>query len=168
MKRSLLTSEWFLAISLLILLFSFFLIANINARKASFSIERFSPIQEEISVTIDGAVKKPGSYSVRVGTTVGQAVRKAKPTKDANLSLLSMQEIIEAPLHLTIQPLEEIKVKVFGAVQEAVELTLPVGSRICDLKSKITLTKEAEKAFFRRKKRLKNGDQIEVPKKTVE
>ncbi len=66
------------------------------------------------------------------------------------------------------QILTEITVHVRGAVLEPAQLKMPVQSRICDLKSKISLASNADRTFFRRKKRLKNGEIIEVPKKTVE
>lgn len=59
----------------------------------------------------------------------------------------------------------EITVWVKGAVKESVELILPVDSRICDLKAKINLSDDADKRFFRRRKRLKNREEIWVPKK---
>jgi hypothetical protein len=61
-----------------------------------------------------------------------------------------------------------VSVWVCGAVKEAGEITLPAGSRISDLKGKVTLSEEADKSFFRRRRKLKNGEAIEVPKKTVE
>lgn len=63
---------------------------------------------------------------------------------------------------------EEIKVIVVGEVEQPVEVVLPKGSRICDLKNQIIFTKETNKAFFRRKKLLQNGEKITVPKKAVE
>jgi DNA uptake protein ComE-like DNA-binding protein len=63
---------------------------------------------------------------------------------------------------------EEILVTVQGAVLEPVRLTMSPGSRICDLKEKVSLTADADRTFFRRKKRLQDGVIIEVPKKTVE
>lgn len=77
--------------------------------------------------------------------------------------------LAEAPL--PVAPAEEpaeITVMVRGAVLAPTQLTLPPKSRICDLKTKLSLTPEADKRFFRRRKLLKDGDCIEVPKKTVE
>ena len=63
---------------------------------------------------------------------------------------------------------KEVRVVVRGAVKEPVEVVLPAGSRICDLKDQIIFTEETNKAFFRRKKVLRDGEEIIVPKKTVE
>ena len=55
-----------------------------------------------------------------------------------------------------------------GEIGEAKELLLPVDSRICDVKSKISLLKTTDKSFFKSKKRLVDGAVVQVPKKTVE
>ncbi|MGB7977629.1 MAG: SLBB domain-containing protein [Chlamydiales bacterium] len=168
MKNSLGSAEWLLAATLLLFIASFLLIAKINGRKAASALAAASFEREEILVAIEGAVKKPGEYLVEAGTTVGQALRKARPLPDANLKALPLNEIIDAPLRLCVEELQEIAVTVTGAVEEPVLLRLPPKSRISDLKSKVALTKEADKTFFRRRKILRNGDKIEVPKKTVE
>jgi hypothetical protein len=83
------------------------------------------------------------------------------------VALLPLDQVIEEPLHLVVEEFSEIVVRIKGAATP-VELRVPTGSRISDLKSKVSLTAEADKAFFRRKRLLKNGEIIEVPKKTVE
>lgn len=168
MKNTLKSSEWFLATALLVFVASLVLIAKINASRASSSIALASFQQEEILVTIDGAVKKPGTYSIKAGTTLEQALKKARPGMEANLRVLPLKMIVDEPMHVQVESLKEIKVKVKGAIAEPVEIVLPSNSRISDLKSKVVFTPETDKAFFRRRKTLKDGDEIEVPKKTVE
>ena len=168
MKYTLRPTEWALAASLILFLSALVLIAKVNAYRASSAMSAAEFVQEEILVTIDGAVKKPGQYTVLSGTTIEQALRKAKPTLDANLKVLPLKEIIDGPKHITVGELKEIRVFVAGEVAEPAEIVLPVRSRISDLKSKVIFTEETEKGFFRRRKLLKNGDKIVVPKKTVE
>jgi protein involved in polysaccharide export with SLBB domain len=168
MKYSLRPTGWALLVSLLLFLSSLVLIAKVNAYRAFPAIAAVEFQQEEILVTIDGAVKKPGQYTVYAGSTVGQLVRKAKPTGDANLQALPLKEILDGPRHIVVEELKEIRVFVEGAIAEPVEVVLPPKSRISDLKSKVNFTDETEKTFFRRRKLLKNGDKIVVPKKTVE
>lgn len=168
MKKSLTSSEWILVASLILIMASLVVIAKVNAHRASstLAIEDLEP--EEILVTIEGAVAKPGTYSVPSGTTMESALRKARPKANANLKVLPLQQLIEAPLHLTLQELTEIAVSIRGAIAEPVEITLPAHSRICDLKSKVSFTTETDKRFFRRRRVLKDGEVVEVPKKTVE
>ncbi len=61
-----------------------------------------------------------------------------------------------------------ITIHVIGAVQQPISVKMPLGSCIKDLKSKVTPSAEADQKFFKRTRRLKNGEKIEVPKKTVE
>ncbi len=167
-KLSLRPAEWALVASLLVFLSSLVLVAKINSSRAAAAIDAVEFAQEEILITIDGAVKKPGKYTVRSGATLEQVLRRAKPTAEADLRMLPLKEILDSPKHITVEPLKEITVFVVGAIAEPVEISLPPRSRICDLKNKVIFTSETEKAFFRRRKLLKNGDKIVVPKKTVE
>ena len=168
MKKSLQSSEWFLVSSLLLIMASLILISKMSASRAASHISLNEPRQKEILVTIEGAVKKPGTYSFAVGSSIEEILKKAKPQPSADLKDLLLLGTIEKECLITVGELSEITVSVLGAVVEPLKLTLPVGSRICDLRSKIILTQDAEKSFFRRKKKLKNGEIIRVPKKTVE
>ncbi len=168
MKNSLRSSNWFFSFSILLVIASFVLVAKINAHRASSVISEKVLEQEEILVTIHGAVAKPGEYKVLAGTTLGEVLQKTRPKPNANIKMIPLNELIVAPLTLEIAELSEITVWVRGAVTEPVEIVLPSNSRICDLKSKISLTHDAEKSFFKRRKRLRDGEIIEVPKKTVE
>jgi hypothetical protein len=168
MKNSLKSTDWLFSIGILIVIASIVIIAKANACKAFSKISDTSLVQEYILVLIDGSVKKPGQYSVRAGTTIGQALRKARPEANADLKDLPLGKIIDAPMHLHVSELKEIRVKVKGAIAAPTEIILPAKSRIKDLKSKVIFTDSTDKAFFRRKKLLRDGDEIDVPKKTVE
>lgn len=165
MEKSLRSSEWFLVGSLLLVMASLVLVAKVNAHRASAVVLAQVP---EVVVAIDGAVAKPGEYAVRKGSRIEEIVRKARPKPYANLKKLGVDERVEGPLSLHIEELSEIVVSVNGAVKEPMQLVLPAGSRLCDLRSKISLTTEADKSFFRRRRLLKDGEKIEIPKKTVE
>lgn len=143
-------------------------IAKVNAYRAADTLSSKEFQIEEILVTVTGAVAKPGEYLVPAGTLVGAVLRKARPLPYANLKVLPIAHLIEAPVHFCIEELTEITVFVEGAVQEPVILTLPAKSRVSDLKSKVVLSAEADKGYFRRRRLLKDGEKIAVPKKTVE
>lgn len=166
MKKSLQSSEWVLVVSLLIIMTSLVVIAKVNAYRAASTLSAKELQIEEILVTVSGAVAKPGEYRVPAGTLVEAVLRKARPKPYANLK--DLPTTVEAPLNLFVDELREITVFVQGAVQEPMQLTLPAKSRVSDLKSKVVLSAEADKRFFRRRRMLKEGEKIEVPKKTVE
>lgn len=163
-----LSSEWILLAIFLIFGGSLAVIAKVNVARVKESIAEIPLEPVEFLVTIEGAVKKPGSYSIREGTPLSAVLRKAGVRPDANLRALDPNAVVQGPLRFRVEPLQEIRVWVEGAVLEPLELMLPVGSRICNLRSKISCTEEADLRFFRRRKMLKDGDKIWVPKKTVE
>ncbi len=167
-QQSLSSSEWTLLAIFLFLIGSLIFIAKVNVQRASDLIAQVVEPPLEFLVVIDGAVRKPGEYMVPVGTCVSAVLRKAHPLPYADLRSIDPEEIITATKRMTIQELQEIRVHVDGAIVEPLELILPVGSRISDLKSKIGFTKDTDRAFFRRRKLLRDGDKVVVPKKTVE
>ncbi len=168
MKKSLTTSEWTLVGIFLIVMASLVLIAKVNKIRAGEEILAAEPRATQVLVTIDGAVKNPGEYWVPKGTLVEAALQKARPRPDADVAALPLKEILTGARQFTVPELREIRVWVEGAVAAAVELVLPVGSRISDLKAKVAPTDETDRAFFRRKRLLKHGEKIEVPKKRLE
>ena len=147
---------------------SLVVVAKINAYRAQDAIDQLIDAPLEYIVTISGAVKKPGEYPCSAGTSIGDALKKAKPSPFANLQLLDLKKFITGPCDVVIEELKEVRVQVDGAILEPLEIVMPVGSRISDLKSKIDFTQESDKSFFRRKKLLKDGDKITVPKKGLE
>ncbi len=168
LMKSLSSSEWTLLGLFLVILVSLVVISKINSSRAADTLGKIKENQAQILVTVEGAVKKSGEYWVPEGTPVEAVLRKAGVKPNAYLKTLPLKKVVDAPLHLQVEELKEIRVSVGGAIAGPLELVLPVGSRICDLKSKVGFTSETDKTFFRRKKLLRNGDKIEVPKKTVE
>lgn len=168
MKKSLPASEWILVGSLLLIMASLVILAKVNAYRASSLISVKDLQQEKILIQIDGAVAKPGEYSVSSGTLIGEALKKSRPHPFADLKKIPLKEVIEAPLHIHVEELTEVQISVRGAVVEPVELKVPARTRICDLKSKVSLTAEADRSYFRRRKAVKDGEVLVVPKKTIE
>ncbi len=167
LSKSIHTSQWLLVGSLLGFMASLLLIAKVHSYRAESLLFAVTP-SEPLIVTIEGCVAKPGPYFVPSGTPLSEPLRRAKPKPWANLQKIPTTQIVETPLHLFVEELTEITIYVEGAVVEPGPITLPAQSRIADLKTKVKLTPDADKTFFRRRKRLKNGEKIEVPKKTVE
>ncbi len=62
----------------------------------------------------------------------------------------------------------EIRIFINGAVEKPIELIVPTGTRICDLKSKVLFTADVDKSFLKRRRKLKNREILTVPKKSIE
>ncbi|HSX26983.1 MAG TPA: SLBB domain-containing protein [Chlamydiales bacterium] len=168
MKQSVQSSEWVLVGSLLLIMASLVVISKVNVYRAASTLALNEIEVKEILVTVKGAVAKPGAYRVLEGTLLETVLRKARPWPHANLKALPLKRPLEGESEIVVEELAEITVYVDGAVEKRVELTLPAKSRVSDLKSKVVLSEDADKSYFRRRRWLKDGEKIEVPKKTVE
>ncbi len=167
-EKNLKSTEWILVFSFLLIFASLFLVAKINVYQARKTLkEQFEPV-EPFLVTIEGAVGKPGVYSALPGVDLGQILKKARPKMHADLRGIDLKQEIKSPLTLHIEELKEISVIIQGAVDRPQEVLLPVRARICDLKSKISYTQAADLSFFKGRRQIKNGEIIEIPKKSVE
>ncbi len=168
MQKSLQSSEWILVASLLILLASLVAITRFHEhRKAAQLTLLAQTVEKPISISIEGAVQKPGIYSVLPGTRLGDAVKKSHPKRFANLRSLDLEQPVEMDLALHISELASIRVHIMGAVEYPVELEVPSGTRLCDLKSKIHYTPLADPSFLKSRRLLKDGEIIEVQKKVA-
>lgn len=48
-----------------------------------------------VTITVSGAVKNPGDYQVNRGTTIEEAVKKAEPLIESDLSRLALKATIQ-------------------------------------------------------------------------
>ncbi len=118
-----------------------------------------------VEIIISGEVAHPGAFSALPGTRIGDLVKKSRPKRFADLKGIDLDSPVEKALELVIPRLSEISVRIEGAVAVPIELKLPAGSRICDLKPKIECDGNANLQFFKKRRLLKNGEIVYVPKK---
>lgn len=145
---------------------AFILVAKWSAFQAASSISRGDLQMREAVVSVSGAVKKPGDYRVLVGTPFSNVLKKAKPLPLANVG--DFPGFVEGDIVLVLNEIQEIVVTVQGAVASPGGVKIPIGSRVCDLKSKIVLAEDADEGFFRGKRKLKNGEILTIPHKGLE
>ncbi len=161
MKKTLQTSEWVLAASFIILLTSLFLISHLHEGRKKGEIEAcLEKEAKTVVIQISGDVIKSGSYSAKVGERLGDIIAQSRPRRFANLKGLDLDSPVRVGMSLVIEPLQEIFITVDG-----IQLALPPGSRICDLKSKIQLSEDADPKFLRRRRILKDGERITIPRR---
>lgn len=164
MNKSLASSEWFLAASLLAIMASLAAIAKINSGKAFSQIEIYEAAQPKtVVVSVQGAVAKPGNYQIELGSSLIETARKAKPSRFANLQNLALEKSPDGTLTLNIKELSEIEITITGSVQNPGSVRLPAGSRLCDLKSKIQCCDQADRAFLKSRRLLRDGEKVEIP-----
>ena len=83
----------------------------------------------------------------------------------ADLTSPNLSQCVNSDITIFVSKLQNVSVRVEGAVLAPEELQLPVGARLCDLKSKVQCTSDADTAFLKRRRLLKNHDVIIIPKR---
>ncbi len=117
---------------------------------------------ELVHVTIEGFVDRPGVYDLPKGMPVGEALRKARPKRFADLRNIDLKRPITSSV-LKIEPLCSLQIHVMGEVTAPGTIEVEPGTRICQLKQKIALTPDADLTFFKKRKFVDDGDVIVVP-----
>lgn len=164
MEKGLLESERIVVASLILIIFSLLIIAKTAAFRSSsdFGLDVI-PEKSLVAVQIQGAVARPGEYRVPIGTELKKVLSKAKLKKFANLRQLDFNQTIREPISFEIAELQEIKIQVDGAVKNSLFLVLPIGSRVCDLKEKISLEEWATPDALKSRRMLLDGEVFTVP-----
>lgn len=151
--------------SLILIFASLLLISHFHQHRKKLLI---SAVEESVECHIDigiiGEVSRPGVYSVVPGTRIGDLIKKSRPKRYADLSFIDLDSPAVVACELIVPQLKELTVQIEGAVAEPLTLTMPIGSRISDLKSKIQSEKDADLGFFKRRRLLKNREIITIPR----
>jgi hypothetical protein len=165
LKKPLEASEWILSFSLVLILASLLAISRFHEHRKKNQLtacaETFVP---PVDIAISGEVTHPGIFSAVPGTKIADTIKKSRPKCFADLRGIDLERPVEEPLELVIPRLSEIMIRIDGAIATPIELILPVGSRICDLKAKIEYAPDADLRFFRKRRLLKNGETIVIPR----
>ncbi|OGN55733.1 MAG: hypothetical protein A3D96_01440 [Chlamydiae bacterium RIFCSPHIGHO2_12_FULL_44_59] len=164
-KNSLPRSEWWFIVGALIVMIALVGVAKVNLYRARSEIQLFEATPDDILVTVNGEVFRPGEYKMESGTTLETVLKKARPKRFANLANLSLKEKIYESVCIEIPTLSQLQIQIGGEIREPVSMTVKVGARVCDLKSQVVFTEETDRKFFQKKRLLKDGDIIVVPKK---
>jgi hypothetical protein len=161
--RSLTRSEWIFGFGIAIILVSFLIISKRTGFESLRYLHYAPRAAKPITVNIQGAVHKPGACVVPSDSTLRFVLRKARLRPDADLSNLDLDSILADCSEVVIPALNQISIAVSGCVEQEGAVTLAAGSRICDLKGKVTLTTDADSAFLHRRKILKNHETVQIP-----
>lgn len=118
-----------------------------------------------VKIMIGGLVTKPGDYWVEKGTPLEEVLRKAHPKRLANLRGIDLKIKLEKPLQIHIEELEDLHIYLEGAIDPPSPLTVPVRTRVCDLKKYIPNKALIDPLFFRSKRLLREGERLFLPPK---
>jgi hypothetical protein len=132
---------------------------KISKISSCLSLEVFEK-HDPVSVKIEGAVYKPGIYSVLPGTSLRKVIKKSRPKNSADLESIDLDQRIEGPLDLLLKEKEKIIVWVISEGKDPEALELPVGARFSDLKSKINPDLKIDPDLLKKKRQLRHGEEV--------
>lgn len=167
-SKNLFDSEWIVVGTLLLVMASLVIIAKIQSRRIGAVLSEYSLLSshEMCPISIVGAVKKPGTYSVYTGTELKKVIKKSHPLPSAHLKKINMEQRVEGPMQIEIEELEMIEVKIHSGFGDPIVLSVPPGTRICDLKGVVPANAGLCKKKFIGRSLLKDGDILSVDKES--
>lgn len=162
-------AEWKVTLLVLLLFVVFGLIAKINIYKASEVLACRSKSKNTnpatVAVSISGAVSRPGVYNIKSGTPLGKVLAKARPSACADLRALDLGMPLFSTASFHVEKLKTLVIYLCFAGEEKQRIEIEAGSRVCDLLSKIPLLAHVQKASFKSRRLLKDGEMIHLPQR---
>lgn len=115
-----------------------------------------------IKVSIEGAVEHPGSYNLKKGARVKDALEQAKPLSNANLGQMNLESKLRKGQKINVPKIEMLTLFLQGAVKTPGALQVPKGTRLIDLMSLVEFLENAKLEPLQKKRRLKNNEVIHI------
>jgi len=161
--------EW-IAIVAIIVLLMILTVISLGSSDSNFPDHLNSPhhlISQEISIWIEGAVDKPGSYQVKRGATLQDVLALVKVKDDADLRRLKFHKKVRNGQVIKIPQIALITIFLEGEVETPGAVILPKGSILSDLIPRVKFHAEADVKKLNKKRRLKDGETICISKKKI-
>jgi len=158
-KGKLLRSEWTVILSLLCVMLSLSVIAKMKTLDCSEQLLT-PPSQghKMCEVVIDGAVSKPGTFHVPPGTLLTKVLKKSGLCPNSNLRDLDLNQRVEESIHIHIGEISELSVTLEKEGEELVHFTVPLGTKVSDLKSFGVCSKKEAQQLFKSRRPVRDGD----------
>ncbi len=121
---------------------------------------------QEVEFHVEGAVAKPGTYSVKVGTKVKEAIALAEPLLEADLRKIKSTSRLRNGQKIVVAKREMISISISGAIsQENLTLSIPKGTRMNELSKYVQFNEDADCSKVDSKRYLKDQEKIIIPVK---
>ena len=93
--RGLLFREWFV-VSFFMSSLGMILFSSYNSHKCARKCveNRMKIYEKKVLVSVEGAVRNPGQYTIEAGTSVQEVIKLAKPSKMADKGALPLRRVI--------------------------------------------------------------------------
>lgn len=124
-------------------------------------------VSQDIHISIQGAIAKPGDYTLKQGSTLGQLLDLVEPLPEADLSRQKRNKKLREGQHIYVPPKTMITIHLEGAVEQPGVVQVTKGTRMNELISKVALLPEADPKPLQKKRRLKDQEVIVIPKKSI-
>lgn len=124
----------------------------------------FNPAKESIEVIVKGAVVYPGLYHFPKAIPMQEVLELAQTTPEADLRRYKRDQLIKRSRSVIVPAHKMITVYIEGAVKDPKPLRIPHGKSMSDLISLITPAENANLKVLEKKRRLKDGEIIVIPK----
>lgn len=165
MQKKLPWQEWTVIILLIIIIGMMTLISwRSNTISIPLIMSSKQENVDEISVTISGAVSKPGVYVLKKGTALQELLNRAETTPEADLSRMKKSNKLKNGQYIHIRKKTMITIYIEGAIENPGPLFVPKGTLVKDIQDKVILLPEANPKKLKAKRRLKDQEHIIIGK----
>lgn len=156
--------EWMIVCLIILLMFFLSFVTYMKSDESLPQLVKNKDLNfDKMRVFIQGAVKKPGEYTLKKNSLLAELLELAEPLPEADLRLLKRNKKIKDGQHLYVPLKALITIYIEGAVEQPGPLKIWKGTRFNELKSKINLQETADPKFFNKKRYLKDQEIIKVP-----
>ncbi len=168
-KRPLFLREKAIVFTFLALFITFFFLA----KKAQYQAGPFSfhsPHHFASSlhrIEIQGAVAKPGYYSIRPETPVSAVLKRARPLLDADLTHIDLNRRCKEISLLDVPAVKEFLISVREEGKTEKFFSFPIGTRVCELRKKMVWDREADLSSLKSQRKIKHREIFEIPRKRL-
>lgn len=139
--------------------------ASLLSEKQEPASARFQCMKEKrVQVLVKGAVQQAGLYQIDPQMPLKELLQLAGVQPDADLRQVDLDNPVEHSRVLNIRTQKKITVYLNGAVKNPGPIKIPRGASLSALQGVALLETDADSSFLNKKRRLKEGETVTVPK----
>lgn len=166
MENKLPVHEWLIVVLLIAVLASIISITSFKSRFSSSSTQSVHYIlSPTIQVHVEGAVQRPGVFTLNRGSRLQDVLELAGPLPEANIKSLKRNKVLQDGQVVTISPKKMITIFLEGLVESPGPVEVLEGTQVQDLLQQITFLPQADLKALKKKRQLKDQEMIYVTSK---
>lgn len=155
--------EWIIITLLMAIMAMLAILVIMNRSKAEpLTMQPHEVVSSNLYVSIQGAVSKPGNYTLKKGATVRDLVELAELCPEADQTQIKWKNRLREGQIVKIPTRKMITIYLTGAVTHPGPLNVLSGTRLEELSKQITFLPEADVKKLNKKRYLKDQEVVEV------